>query len=114
MIYKTNALAWAIIAKDMRTFYLTLVGILGFIIALLALSLQYKHLLRILLSLEAGTINLFIIIFALSNNISFRGERSLILITLGACEASLGLAILVSIIRVQGNDYVYRFSSQKC
>nr|YP_010891548.1 NADH dehydrogenase subunit 4L [Alviniconcha strummeri]WJK73097.1 NADH dehydrogenase subunit 4L [Alviniconcha strummeri] len=98
----------------MSTFYLTLVGMLGFMMALLALSLQYKHLLSILLSLEAGTMNLFMMMFALSNNISFSGESSLILITLGACEASLGLAILVSMIRVQGNDYVYSFSSQKC
>nr|YP_010891509.1 NADH dehydrogenase subunit 4L [Alviniconcha kojimai]WJK73031.1 NADH dehydrogenase subunit 4L [Alviniconcha kojimai] len=98
----------------MSTFYLTLTGMLGFMMALLALSLQYKHLLSVLLSLEAGTMNLFMMMFALSNNISFSGESSLILITLGACEASLGLAILVSMIRVQGNDYVYSFSSQKC
>lgn len=82
--------------------------------ALLALSLQYKHLLRVLLSLEAITINLFIILFALSTNVAFRGETSLILITLGACEASLGLAILVAIIRSEGNDYVSRFSIHKC
>nr|YP_009907511.1 NADH dehydrogenase subunit 4L [Alviniconcha boucheti]YP_010852750.1 NADH dehydrogenase subunit 4L [Alviniconcha marisindica]QLI54072.1 NADH dehydrogenase subunit 4L [Alviniconcha boucheti]WGL39490.1 NADH dehydrogenase subunit 4L [Alviniconcha marisindica]WJK73058.1 NADH dehydrogenase subunit 4L [Alviniconcha marisindica] len=98
----------------MSTFYLTLIGMLGFMMALLALSLQYKHLLSVLLSLEAGTMNLFMMMFALSNNISFSGQSSLILITLGACEASLGLAILVSMIRVQGNDYVYSFSSQKC
>lgn len=82
--------------------------------ALLALSLQYKHLLRVLLRLEAVTINLFIILFALSTNITFSGETSLILITLGACEASLGLAILVAIIRSEGNDYVSRFSIHKC
>nr|YP_009050260.1 NADH dehydrogenase subunit 4L [Ifremeria nautilei]AHI45687.1 NADH dehydrogenase subunit 4L [Ifremeria nautilei] len=98
----------------MSTFYLTTIGMLGFTMALLALSLQYKHLLSVLLSLEAGTMNLFMMMFALSNNISFSGQSSLILITLGACEASLGLAILVSMIRVQGNDYVYSFSSQKC
>lgn len=98
----------------MRTFHLILIRTLGVFIALTALALQYKHLLRILLSLEAITINLFIIIFAVTNNISFRGETSLILVTLGACEASLGLAILVSIIRTQGNDYVSRFISQKC
>lgn len=103
-----------LLQNDMRTFYLVLTSILGFFIALIALSLQYKHLLSILLSLEAATINLFIIIFTLSNNITFSGEIALILITLGACEASLGLAILVSIIRVRGNDYVSRFSSQKC
>jgi len=98
----------------MRTCPLILASILGFIVALVALSLQYKHLLRILLSLEAATINIFIMLFSLSNNISFNGEISLILITLGACEASLGLSILVSIIRSQGNDYVSSFSCQKC
>lgn len=98
----------------MRTLHLLLISITGFFIALAALSLQYKHLLRILLSLEAATINLFIILFTLANNISLIGEISLILITLGACEARLGLSILVSIIRKQGNDYVTRFSSQKC
>jgi len=98
----------------MSTFSLSIVSILGFIIALLALALQYKHLLRVLLRLEAATINIFILLFSLRNNRSFRGEMSLILITLGACEASLGLAILVSIIRTQGNDYVSSFSIHKC
>jgi len=98
----------------MSTFSLSIVSILGFIRALLALALQYKHLLRVLLSLEAATINIFILLFSLSNNRSFRGEMSLILITLGACEARLGLAILVSIIRTQGNDYVSSFSIHKC
>nr|YP_009742293.1 NADH dehydrogenase subunit 4L [Mammilla kurodai]QID90388.1 NADH dehydrogenase subunit 4L [Mammilla kurodai]QRG01407.1 NADH dehydrogenase subunit 4L [Mammilla mammata] len=98
----------------MSTFSLTLISMLGFTMALIALSLQHKHLLSILLSLEAATMNLFIMLFSMANNISFNGEMSLILITLGACEASLGLAILVSMIRAQGNDYVSSFSSQKC
>ena len=98
----------------MRTYPLVLARILSFIMALIALSLQYKHLLRVLLSLEAATMSVFIILFSFSNNISFNGEISLILITLGACEARLGLSILVFIIRAQGNDYVSRFSCQKC
>nr|AYP41256.1 NADH dehydrogenase subunit 4L [Melarhaphe neritoides] len=98
----------------MSAYPLVLFSMLGFLMALVALSLQYKHLLSILLSLEAATMNLFIMLFALANNISFNGEMALILITLGACEASLGLAILVSMIRAQGNDYVSSFSSQKC
>lgn len=98
----------------MRTFYLAFLRILGVFIGLTTLSFQYKHLLRILLSLEAITINLFIILFCFSTNITLRGQTSLILITLGACEASLGLAILVAIIRRDGNDYVSRFSAQKC
>nr|QCL12496.1 NADH dehydrogenase subunit 4L [Lirabuccinum musculus] len=98
----------------MSTFYLSLLSMLGVFMALLALSLQYKHLLSILLSLEAITMNLFIMLFALSTNVTFSGETSLILITLGACEASLGLAILVAVIRAEGNDYVSSFSLHKC
>nr|YP_009503285.1 NADH dehydrogenase subunit 4L [Bathytoma punicea]AXA45201.1 NADH dehydrogenase subunit 4L [Bathytoma punicea] len=98
----------------MSTFYLTLLSTFGVLMALLALSLQHKHLLSILLSLEAITMNLFIFMFCLSTNITLSGETSLILITLGACEASLGLAILVAIIRAEGNDYVSSFSMHKC
>nr|QHD26812.1 NADH dehydrogenase subunit 4L [Melo melo] len=98
----------------MSLFCLTLLSIWGFCMSLLALALQYKHLLSVLLSLEAATMNLFIIIFAFTNNISLSGETALILITLGACEASLGLSILVSIIRTEGNDYVSSFCTHKC
>nr|QHE65367.1 NADH dehydrogenase subunit 4L [Neptuneopsis gilchristi] len=98
----------------MSMFYLSLLSMWGFFMALLALSLQYKHLLSILLSLEAATMNMFIMMFTYSNNITMSGQTSLILITLGACEASLGLAILVAIIRSEGNDYVSSFSLHKC
>lgn len=98
----------------MSLFYLALLRIIGFIGALITVSLQRKHFLGILLSLEAATLNLFIITFVITNNISYQGQNSLILITLGACEASLGLAILVAVIRSKGNDYVSRFRLQKC
>nr|YP_010983165.1 NADH dehydrogenase subunit 4L [Fulgoraria rupestris rupestris]WOJ51897.1 NADH dehydrogenase subunit 4L [Fulgoraria rupestris rupestris] len=98
----------------MSTFYLSLLSVWGFFMALSALSLQYKHLLSVLLSLEAATMNLFIMMFAYSNSIILSGQTSLILISLGACEASLGLAILVAIIRSEGNDYVSSFSLHKC
>nr|YP_009332121.1 NADH dehydrogenase subunit 4L [Californiconus californicus]APH08597.1 NADH dehydrogenase subunit 4L [Californiconus californicus] len=98
----------------MSTFYLAMLSTFGVLMSLLALALQNKHLLGVLLSLEAITMNLFIFTFCMSVNISFSGETSLILITLGACEASLGLAILVAIIRAEGNDYVSSFSMHKC
>nr|AXA45318.1 NADH dehydrogenase subunit 4L [Marshallena sp. MNHN IM 2013-9821] len=98
----------------MGSFNLTLLSTFGVFMSLLALSIEYKHLLSILLSLEAITMNLFIFMFSLSSNITYSGQTSLILITLGACEASLGLAILVAIIRVKGNDYVSSFSTHKC
>nr|YP_010890231.1 NADH dehydrogenase subunit 4L [Conus litteratus]AWH98410.1 NADH dehydrogenase subunit 4L [Conus genuanus]WJJ70328.1 NADH dehydrogenase subunit 4L [Conus litteratus] len=98
----------------MSTFHLTMLSIFGVLVSMLTLSLQYKHLLSILLSLEAVTMSLFVLMFSMSSNISLMGETSLILITLGACEASLGLAILVAIIRAEGNDYVSSFSMHKC
>nr|ATZ69792.1 NADH dehydrogenase subunit 4L [Conus pulcher]ATZ69805.1 NADH dehydrogenase subunit 4L [Conus byssinus] len=98
----------------MSTFHLTMLSIFGVLVSLLTLSLQYKHLLSILLSLEAITMSLFVLMFSMSSNISLMGETSLILITLGACEASLGLAILVAIIRAEGNDYVSSFCMHKC
>nr|YP_009434648.1 NADH dehydrogenase subunit 4L [Tectus pyramis]ATF29380.1 NADH dehydrogenase subunit 4L [Tectus pyramis] len=86
----------------------------GFVMSITALSVQRKHLLSALLSLEAMTLSLFIMLIAVSSNFNFEGHMCLILITFGACEASLGLAILVSLIRTHGNDYVSSFSSQKC
>ena len=97
---------------NMRSF-LFIVGLVRFMIALLSLAFRYKHLLSVLLRLEAITIRLFVLLFSLHSS-SITGERALIFIALGACEARLGLRVLVSIIRAQGNDYVSRFSSQKC
>lgn len=94
--------------------YLSILSITGVVLAVLTLCLQYKHLLRILLRLEAMTLNLFILMISVSANFNFEGQICLILITLGACEARLGLAVLVSLIRTHGNDYVSRFNSQKC
>nr|YP_003204780.1 NADH dehydrogenase subunit 4L [Cymbium olla]ACF04874.1 NADH dehydrogenase subunit 4L [Cymbium olla] len=98
----------------MSLFYLVLISMWGFFMSLFALALQYKHLLSVLLSLEAAMMNLFIMLFVLFNNITFSGHAALILITMGVCEASLGLSILVAIIRAEGNDYVTSFSLHKC
>nr|YP_010400367.1 NADH dehydrogenase subunit 4L [Drupina grossularia]UQS76066.1 NADH dehydrogenase subunit 4L [Drupina grossularia] len=98
----------------MSTFYLSLLSLFGVLMSFLTLSLQYKHLLSILLSLEAVTMSLFIMMFCAANNTALSGQASLILITMGACEASLGLAILVAIIRSEGNDYVSSFSTHNC
>nr|APH08684.1 NADH dehydrogenase subunit 4L [Lilliconus sagei] len=98
----------------MEMFYLFMLSSFGVLMSFLALMLQNKHLLGILLSLEAITMNLFIFIFCMASNITYSGEASLIFITLGACEASLGLSTLVSIIRAEGNDYVSSLSMYKC
>ena len=98
----------------MRILKIEYVRLWGFIIAILTLAFQLKHLLSILLALEAGIISLFVLLFSLSNLNERLGYLALILITLSACEARLGLSILISMVRTRGNDYVSRFSIQKC
>nr|YP_009378342.1 NADH dehydrogenase subunit 4L [Solemya velesiana]ARH10774.1 NADH dehydrogenase subunit 4L [Solemya velesiana] len=88
-------------------------GTICFWSAIITIMIQYKHLLNMLLSLEAMMLSLFIMMSA-SSTLSTESFFLLILITLGACEASLGLAILVALIRTHGNDYVFNFNSMKC
>nr|ALD62493.1 NADH dehydrogenase subunit 4L [Leptoxis ampla] len=93
--------------------FLVLVSILSFFMALLSVTLRYNHLLNVLLSLEALTMSIFILLFSIFKA-TLNGEAALIFITLGVCEASLGLSVLVMMIRARGNDYVSSFSTQKC
>nr|YP_010381770.1 NADH dehydrogenase subunit 4L [Perotrochus quoyanus]YP_010381783.1 NADH dehydrogenase subunit 4L [Perotrochus charlestonensis]UDL72158.1 NADH dehydrogenase subunit 4L [Perotrochus quoyanus]UDL72171.1 NADH dehydrogenase subunit 4L [Perotrochus charlestonensis] len=94
--------------------YLLMFSLVGFSFSIFTLCLQYKHLLGALLSLEAMTLGLFVGVFSISSMFNVEGYMCLILITLGACEASLGLAVLVSLIRTHGNDYVFNYSLHKC
>nr|YP_003934436.1 NADH dehydrogenase subunit 4L [Thylacodes squamigerus]ADI79419.1 NADH dehydrogenase subunit 4L [Thylacodes squamigerus] len=96
----------------MEMFYLA-ISVIGFTMSILALALQYKHLLGALLSLEAAMLNLFVLLLSFMSS-SVSAHSVLIFITLSACEASLGLAVLVSALRAHGNDYVASFSTHKC
>lgn len=98
----------------MRNYYLFIIAITGVRTGFISLILQFKHLLSLLLRLEAITINIFILMYRRRNIVGSSGFSALILITLRVCEASLGISILVSIVQRHGNDYVSRFSSQKC
>jgi NADH:ubiquinone oxidoreductase subunit K len=85
------------------------------IIALLSLVSQQKHLLMALLSLE-GVILSLVLLIPVSLSIIFIPIQALCLILLrfGACEARLGLALLVSIARFYGSDHVKSLSINKC
>ena len=93
---------------------LTICALLGVLMSILTVCFQYKHLLSLLLALEAITLSLFILLLAKLRVARGEGYISLGLITLGACEASLSLAVLVSLIRTHGNDYVRSFNTYKC
>nr|YP_009136669.1 NADH dehydrogenase subunit 4L [Melibe leonina]AKE07274.1 NADH dehydrogenase subunit 4L [Melibe leonina] len=89
---------------------LSSVGIFG---ALLSYSKLNVRLLSVLISLEALMLCLLGLLFG---TLTYLGESMhyfLILLTFAACEAALGLSLLVSILRLRSNDYVSSFSSLK-
>nr|YP_009192152.1 NADH dehydrogenase subunit 4L [Chaetopterus variopedatus]ALO81666.1 NADH dehydrogenase subunit 4L [Chaetopterus variopedatus] len=71
------------------------------------------HLLIILLSLETLMLTLIVHSIISAYFMSSFFLMSLILLSMSACEASIGLAMLVMIIRAQGNDSMKVLSMQK-
>nr|YP_009971834.1 NADH dehydrogenase subunit 4L [Epipedocera atra]QNH68721.1 NADH dehydrogenase subunit 4L [Epipedocera atra] len=70
-----------------------------------------KHLLLMLLSLEFIVLSLYLLISLYVNSFNYEYFFLMIFLTMSVCEGALGLAILVTMIRSCGNDYVLTFSS---
>nr|YP_010730240.1 NADH dehydrogenase subunit 4L [Biomeigenia flava]WEG23055.1 NADH dehydrogenase subunit 4L [Biomeigenia flava] len=76
--------------------------------------LNRKHLLSMLLSLEYIVLSLFLMMFIYLNLINYEFFFSMMFLVFSVCEGSLGLSILVSMIRMYGNDYFQSFSILQC
>nr|YP_008758519.1 NADH dehydrogenase subunit 4L [Sagmariasus verreauxi]BAO02875.1 NADH dehydrogenase subunit 4L [Sagmariasus verreauxi] len=77
-------------------------------------TMNCKHLLNTLLSLEFIMLGVF---FVLNICLSFCGKEVyfvLFFLAMVACEGALGLALLVSIVRTHGNDYYNSISVLQC
>nr|APX39897.1 NADH dehydrogenase subunit 4L [Lachnaia cylindrica] len=79
---------------------------LMFFSGLVSFSVGRKHLLLMLLSLEFLSLTMYFGLFIYLSGIGQENFFCLIYLTMSVCEASLGLAILVMMIRSHGNDYV--------
>lgn len=89
--------------------------IISFISITLTFIIQHKHFLISLFSLE-GIILTLVALIPISLN-SFRissATISLIILTFGACEARLGLRLIVLISRYYGSDIFKSLSINKC
>nr|ASL05676.1 NADH dehydrogenase subunit 4L [Trichoferus campestris]QWB85738.1 NADH dehydrogenase subunit 4L [Trichoferus campestris] len=84
---------------------------LMFFSGLIVFSSKRKHLLLMLLSLEFVVLSLYLAIFYYLSFLNYEYFFSMIFLTFSVCEGVLGLSILVSMIRVHGNDYILTFSS---
>nr|YP_009271881.1 NADH dehydrogenase subunit 4L [Xylotrechus grayii]AIW58315.1 NADH dehydrogenase subunit 4L [Xylotrechus grayii] len=87
------------------------ISCLIFFSGLFVFSSKRKHLLLMLLSLEFVVLSLFLNLFIFLENMNFEYFFSMIFLTMSVCEGAMGLSLLVSMIRVCGNDYILSFSS---
>nr|UBA17451.1 NADH dehydrogenase subunit 4L [Peruphasma schultei] len=85
-----------------------------FICGLLVFSFNYYHFLVTLLSLEYIVISLFWFVFSYFLMSLFDLCFVMFMLVFWVCEATLGLSLLVSMIRSYGNDYFMSFNLLKC
>jgi NADH-ubiquinone oxidoreductase chain 4L len=85
------------------------------IIAIVALLIQHSHLLITLLTLEGLTLSLVLLIpLLLTHSTINLNTLRIVILCLGACEARLGLSLLVLLSRGLGSDLVKSLSINKC
>nr|AXS65467.1 NADH dehydrogenase subunit 4L [Cucujoidea sp. 39 KM-2017] len=78
---------------------------------LMSFSLNRKHLLLMLLSLEFIVLSLYINIFNYLMMSCLDYFFSMIFLTMSVCEGVLGLSLLISMVRMHGNDYIMTLST---
>nr|WJW73797.1 NADH dehydrogenase subunit 4L [Pseudomicrodon sp.] len=91
----------------MLSFFLFFMGLMSFVSS-------RKHLLSMLLSLEFLVLSLYLMLFFYLIFMNYEMYFSMIFLTFSVCEGALGLSILVSMIRMYGNDYFQSFSVLLC
>nr|UQJ75283.1 NADH dehydrogenase subunit 4L [Proneotermes latifrons] len=77
-------------------------------------SSNRKHLLATLLSLEFMVLVLFVLIYYCLCFFNYELYFVMFFLVFSVCEGSLGLSILVSMIRGFGNDYFQSYSVLQC
>nr|WES82253.1 NADH dehydrogenase subunit 4L [Archotermopsis wroughtoni] len=73
-----------------------------------------SHLLVTLLSLEFMVLSLFVFMYFYLCGFNYEFYFCVVFLVFSVCEGSLGLSILVSMIRSYGNDYYGSFSMLQC
>lgn len=98
----------------MLTFINLLFYLILFIFSLIVFVSKRKHLLVTLISLEFIVLVLYLFIYRFLSLINYEYFFSIVFLTFRVCEGSLGLAILVSLIRTHGTDYFQTYNILQC
>nr|YP_010710552.1 NADH dehydrogenase subunit 4L [Macrotus waterhousii]WCZ70579.1 NADH dehydrogenase subunit 4L [Macrotus waterhousii] len=89
---------------------------LAFTISLMGLLMYRSHMMSSLLCLEGMMLSLFVLttITVLTMNLTLVNMLPIILLVFAACEAALGLSLLVMVSNTYGMDYVQNLNLLQC
>nr|QKJ80225.1 NADH dehydrogenase subunit 4L [Cephalothrix sp. BMK-2020] len=90
------------------------VGTIVVIISLFTMLIQRIHLLMVLLCLEMIMLGLFFFSCSFFGYCGGSCYISFVLLSFSACEASVGLSLLVALIRSHGKDFISLFCGYSC
>nr|UJY98006.1 NADH dehydrogenase subunit 4L [Sus scrofa domesticus]URW97711.1 NADH dehydrogenase subunit 4L [Sus scrofa domesticus] len=90
--------------------------IMAFTIALAGLLMYRSHLMSSLMCLEGMMLSLFIMstLIVLNTHFTLANMMPIILLVFAACEAALGLSLLVMVSNTYGTDYVQNLNLLQC
>nr|YP_010029154.1 NADH dehydrogenase subunit 4L [Hybomys trivirgatus]QOU10060.1 NADH dehydrogenase subunit 4L [Hybomys trivirgatus] len=89
---------------------------LAFMLSLMGTLVFRSHLMSTLLCLEGMMLSLFIMvsIATLNSNSMISMPTPIVILVFAACEAAVGLALLVKISNTYGTDYVQNLNLLQC
>nr|QIP52442.1 NADH dehydrogenase subunit 4L [Casinycteris argynnis] len=90
--------------------------ILAFMVSLLGLLMYRSHLMSSLLCLEGMMLALFVMmtVTTLNSHMTLANMLPIVLLVFAACEAALGLSLLVMVSNTYGTDYVQNLNLLQC
>nr|AAG25808.1 NADH dehydrogenase subunit 4L [Eulemur rufus] len=90
--------------------------ILAFITALLGMLIFRSHMMSSLLCLEGMMLSMFILSTLTILNLHFTASfmMPILLLVFAACEAAVGLALLVTVSNTYGLDYIQNLNLLQC
>nr|YP_007625492.1 NADH dehydrogenase subunit 4L [Ovis ammon]YP_009757394.1 NADH dehydrogenase subunit 4L [Ovis ammon ammon]AOS85525.1 NADH dehydrogenase subunit 4L [Ovis ammon darwini]WEW64822.1 NADH dehydrogenase subunit 4L [Ovis ammon karelini]WEW64913.1 NADH dehydrogenase subunit 4L [Ovis ammon polii]WEW73321.1 NADH dehydrogenase subunit 4L [Ovis ammon severtzovi]ADI57783.1 NADH dehydrogenase subunit 4L [Ovis ammon] len=89
---------------------------MAFMVSLTGLLMYRSHLMSSLLCLEGMMLSLFILatLMILNSHFTLASMMPIILLVFAACEAALGLSLLVMVSNTYGTDYVQNLNLLQC
>nr|Q9B985.1 RecName: Full=NADH-ubiquinone oxidoreductase chain 4L; AltName: Full=NADH dehydrogenase subunit 4L [Hydropotes inermis]AAG59694.1 NADH dehydrogenase subunit 4L [Hydropotes inermis] len=88
----------------------------AFTVSLVGLLMYRSHLMSSLLCLEGMMLSLFVMatLTILNSHFTLASMMPIILLVFAACEAALGLSLLVMVSNTYGTDYVQNLNLLQC